>query len=71
VNENGWSEWRNHVLNELKENKEDHKELRESVQAINDNLIVFKTERRLLGFISTTFIAGVVSLLVAVASKFY
>lgn len=22
---NGWDEWRNHVLSELKENKEDHK----------------------------------------------
>jgi len=49
---NGWTEWGKHVLKELEENKDDHKEMKKLLSQIQQDLAALKVKAGAWGAVS-------------------
>ena len=48
---NGWNEWKNLVLRDLKQNKEDHDKIIDSINAIDNSIVALKVKSGVWGLI--------------------
>lgn len=71
MNDNGWDTWKIYVLEQLKENKEQHEKLIETLNRVDQKLTILQTEHRVGKFLGTTVIAAVVSLIVSVLGRIF
>lgn len=62
-NQNGWNEWSNKVLGDLKELKASYKELLDDITTLKIEMAIIKTKAAIFGAIGGSIFSGIIILI--------